>query len=64
MSPVAALKAATSVDAAILRMQNRIGHIAPTAFADLVAVDGDPTKDITNLRHLKFVMKGGVIYLQ
>ncbi len=62
MSPVDALKAATSVDARILHMETKIGRVAPGLLADLIAVDGDPTKDITALWHVMLVMKGGVVY--
>jgi imidazolonepropionase-like amidohydrolase len=64
MSPVAALRSATSVNAKILHMENRIGSVKPGLWADLIAVDGDPTKDITRVKreHVKFVMKNGVVY--
>ena len=64
MSPAQALRAATSVDARILRQQDRIGRIAPGLRADLAAFAGDPTADITALRRPVFVMKGGVVYRQ
>ena len=60
MSPVDALKAATSVAGRLLHME--IGQVKPGMLADLIAVDGDPTKEISALRSVKFVMKGGVTY--
>jgi imidazolonepropionase-like amidohydrolase len=59
MPPVDALKAATSVAGRVLHMD--IGQVKPGMLADLIAVDGDPTKDITTLRKIKLVMKGGAI---
>jgi imidazolonepropionase-like amidohydrolase len=60
MPPVDALKAATSVAGRVLHMD--IGRIQPGMLADLIAVEGDPVKDISALRQVKFVMKGGVTY--
>jgi imidazolonepropionase-like amidohydrolase len=62
MSPVAVLRAATSVDAAVLHMAEQIGKVAPGLKADLIAVTGDPTQDIGALRHVTLVMKDGVLY--
>ena len=65
MTAVAALKSATSTAARVLRMENQIGQVKkPGLFADLVAFDGDPTKDISALRRVKFVMKAGTVYRQ
>ena len=60
-SPLDAIASITSVAAEALGMAGRIGAIAPGLEADLVAVDGDPTKDITAIQRVTFVMKGGVI---
>jgi imidazolonepropionase-like amidohydrolase len=62
MTPVNALKAATSTAGQVLNME--IGEVKPGMFADLIAVDGDPTHDISAIRRVKFVMKGGAIYKQ
>jgi imidazolonepropionase-like amidohydrolase len=61
MAPIDALKAATSVDAKVLHMDNQVGRVASGLLADLVAVDGDPTKDMSVLHHVRLVMKGGTI---
>ena len=59
MSPLAAMRSATSVNARILHMEDRIGRIAPGFLADLVAVEGDPTREIGAMRKVRFVMQGG-----
>jgi imidazolonepropionase-like amidohydrolase len=64
MPLVEALKSATSTAARVLHMENQIGAVKPSLFADLVAFDGDPTKDISALRRVKFVMKNGTVYRQ
>jgi imidazolonepropionase-like amidohydrolase len=62
LTPVQALRAATSVDAKMLHMDDRIGAIKPRMLADMVAVSGDPTKNISAIRSVQLVMKGGVVY--
>ena len=63
MSATDALKSATSVAARVLRMDTRIGAIKPGLLADMAAFDGDPTRDISALRRVRFVIKSGKIHL-
>jgi len=62
MTPMQAIKSGTSLAAELLG-QRDLGVVAPGASADLVAVAGDPLKDVTELSRVRFVMKGGVTYL-
>jgi len=62
MDPMAAMIGANSLGAEALGMTNQIGSIAPGLEADIIALDGDPLKDITAVRSVVFVMKGGVVY--
>ena len=62
MNPLQVLRAATSVNARIFRIDNLIGKIKPGLKADIVIVQGDPSKDISLLRNPVFVMKDGMIY--
>ena len=62
MTPMAAIKSATSVAARLLAQEENLGAVAPGRFADLVAVAGDPLADISELERVTFVMKDGVIY--
>ena len=57
-----ALLAATAVDARILRQQDNFGQLRKGLDADIIAVRGDPTHDISAIKHVQLVMKGGVIY--
>jgi imidazolonepropionase-like amidohydrolase len=62
MSPVDTLRSATAVAARVLHLEHRIGSVRAGLAADLVAVEGDPSRDISALRRVKLVMKDGRIY--
>jgi len=63
MTPLQAIQSGTTVAAALLGQEQNFGAIAPGLYADIIAVAGDPTRDITELQRVKFVMKGGAVYL-
>ena len=62
MSPMEAIRSATTRAAELLDMQGQIGVIAPGSYADIIALSGDPLHDINQLEHVAFVMKGGQVY--
>lgn len=62
MSPIQAIRSATSVAARLLDQAESLGQVAPGSYADLIAVRDDPLSDITALQRVGFVMKGGVVY--
>jgi imidazolonepropionase-like amidohydrolase len=62
MQPMDAIQSATSRAAAMLEMEGKIGVVAPGAFADIIAVNGDPLSDIKVLENVPFVMKDGKVF--
>jgi imidazolonepropionase-like amidohydrolase len=62
LTPLEAIRAATTAAADHLGLSSEIGSLAPGKAADLVAVDGDPLQDVTELERIRFVMKGGTIH--
>ena len=64
MKPVDVLKAATSINAKALHMDQQVGMLKPGMLADIIVVSGDPSIQISAIRQVKFVMKDGVVYRQ
>ncbi len=62
MTPMQAIQSATVVAGQLLQAESDLGAIEPGRYADIVAVDGDPLKDIAELERVRFVMKGGQIF--
>ena len=62
MTPMAAIQSATSRAAELLGMSGQLGVVAPGAYADIVAVPGDPLKDVKELSRVNFVMKDGKVF--
>jgi imidazolonepropionase-like amidohydrolase len=61
LTPLQAIQAATVNDADLLGWSDKVGTLEPGKWADIIAVDGDPLKDVTTLEHVRFVMKGGEV---
>jgi imidazolonepropionase-like amidohydrolase len=64
MSPMQAIKSATSNAADLLDMKGELGVIAPGAYADIIAVQGDPLANVEALKNVNFVMKDGAVFKQ
>jgi imidazolonepropionase-like amidohydrolase len=62
MTPLDAMMSATSVNARVFGLADQLGAIRPGLLADLVAVEGDPTRDIRAARAVRWVMKGGMVF--
>jgi imidazolonepropionase-like amidohydrolase len=62
MPLIDALRSATSIDARVMHMEDKIGSVKTGLLADLIAVQGEPTRDVSALRRVRFVMKGGEVY--
>jgi imidazolonepropionase-like amidohydrolase len=61
LSPLEAILAATTTASELMGWQDKVGSIEPGKYADIIAVSGDPLLDISQVEHVKFVMKGGVV---
>jgi imidazolonepropionase-like amidohydrolase len=64
MKPMDVLRSATSVNADVFRVDSKVGRIKTGLFADIIAVEGDPSQNISLIRKIKLVMKDGVIIVQ
>jgi imidazolonepropionase-like amidohydrolase len=64
MKPIDVLQSATSINADVFRINDSVGRIKAGLYADIVVVQGDPSKNINDIRNIKLVMKNGVIYFQ
>jgi imidazolonepropionase-like amidohydrolase len=61
LTPIEAIRGATTSAAGLMGWQDKVGSIDVGKYADLIAVAGDPLADVTELEHVKFVMKGGTV---
>jgi imidazolonepropionase-like amidohydrolase len=61
MTPLAIIRAATLNAAELIGWQNQIGSLEPNKLADIIAVEGDPLKDVSEINRVRFVMKGGLV---
>jgi imidazolonepropionase-like amidohydrolase len=61
MPPADVLKSATSINAKVFHVEKEIGRLAKGLQADIIAVKGDPSKDISTLRKIEWIMKDGTI---
>jgi imidazolonepropionase-like amidohydrolase len=62
MKPMDVLQSATSINADVFKINDKVGRIKPGLYADMLVVQGDPSKNIHDIRNIKLVMKNGVIY--
>jgi imidazolonepropionase-like amidohydrolase len=62
MSPLEIIRSATATAAELMGWKSQVGTLEKGKFADIIAVDGDPTEDISALQRVRFVMKGGLVY--
>jgi imidazolonepropionase-like amidohydrolase len=62
LTPMQAIQSATQSAADLLGWSDQVGTVSKGRYADIIAVSGDPLKDITELERVTFVMKGGVVY--
>ena len=64
MPIIDALRSATSANARVLHLEDKLGRVKTGLFADLIAVEGDPTRDVSTLRRVRLVIKNGIVYKQ
>ena len=62
MSPLAGIQTGTINAADLMGWTDRVGTLEPNKWADIIAIEGDPLKDVRLLQHVPFVMKSGIVY--